>query len=64
MGAVAGKPQIGKDGVALRDKTTGKINYATVIEFADRPTRDAFSAAVIAAVLKQEPAAAFEEAAA
>jgi hypothetical protein len=57
------KPQINKEGVAIRDKTTGKINYATVIEFDDRATRDAFSAAAIAAVLKREPSV-FEEAAA
>jgi hypothetical protein len=57
------KPQINKDGVALRDKTTGKINYSIVIELDDRATRDAFSAAVIAAVLKLAPSV-FEEAAA
>jgi hypothetical protein len=57
------KPQVGKDGIALRDKATGKINYSTVIELDDRATRDAFSAAVVAAVLKREPSV-FEGAAA
>jgi hypothetical protein len=51
------KHLIDKAGVALRDKTTGKINYSNIIEFADRATRDAFLAAVIAAVLKREPTA-------
>ncbi len=51
------KPQIDKDGVALRDKTTGKIAYSPIIELDDRATRDAFSQAVIAAVLEFDPGA-------
>jgi len=35
-----------KDGIAVRDDTTGKIQYSSLFEFEDRPTRDAFSAAV------------------
>ncbi len=51
------KPQMDKDGVALRDKTTGKIAYVSIIEVDDRATRNAFSQAVVSAVLKFHPTA-------
>ena len=49
------KPMIDKDGVAIRDRETGKISYSTIFEFTDRATRDAFSHAVIEAVLRVFP---------
>ncbi len=48
------KPQV-KDGVLVKDAITGKVAYATVMEFTNRAVRDAFSAAVIAAVLERMP---------
>jgi hypothetical protein len=52
------KPQIGRDGSARRDEH-GKTLYTPILEFTDKPTRDAFSARVIAAVAEFAPA--FEE---
>jgi len=49
------KPMIDKDGVVLRDRETGKISYSIIFEFTDRATRDAFSHAVIDAVLRAFP---------
>lgn len=40
-----------------RDPQRRQDRHATLFEFDDRPTRDAFSAAVIAAVLERDPAA-------
>jgi hypothetical protein len=50
------KPQINKDGNARCDEH-GKVLYATVIEFTDRPTREAFSTRVIDALLTKFPKA-------
>lgn len=50
------KAQIDREGNVRRDDR-GKIAYAPVIEFADRATRDAFSARVIASLLEFAPAA-------
>jgi hypothetical protein len=61
--ALPAKPQINKDGAAVRARD-GKIQYTTVLELDDRKTRDAFSHAVIAAVLTVAPRAFDEEAAA
>jgi hypothetical protein len=47
------KPQIDREGVAIRKD--GKIQYSTILEFDDRTVRDAFSGAVIAALLEHEP---------
>jgi hypothetical protein len=47
------KPQI-KDGGLVKDAATGKIAYVPVLEFTDRTVRDAFSRAVIDAVLRRE----------
>jgi hypothetical protein len=49
------KPQVGRDGVARRDQSTNKILYSPVIEFVDKPTRDAFSARAVAALLENFP---------
>jgi hypothetical protein len=48
------KPQIDKDGAARRDDR-GKLLYATVLQFTDRSTRDAFSDRVIEALLEGWP---------
>jgi hypothetical protein len=56
------KPQVSKDGSMRRDER-GKIMYATVLDFTDRATRDAFSTRVIAALLARFPRV-FDEAAA
>jgi len=53
--ALAANPMIDRTGVVIRDATTGKIQYANIFEFTDRATRDAFSRAVIAAVLELVP---------
>jgi hypothetical protein len=50
------KPLIDKNGVAKRG-SAGKIEYAQLFEFEGRETRDAFSAAVVRAVLAFAPAA-------
>jgi hypothetical protein len=57
------KAQVTKEGTVRRDDR-GKIMYATVIDFTDRATRDAFSARVIAALLARFPRAFDDEAAA
>jgi len=41
-----------KNGVVLRDPENGKIKYVNMFEFSDRATREAFSDAVIDAVLR------------
>src|SRR5262249_11591214 len=54
--AMPSKPWL-RDGVAVRDGD-GKIQYSQLFEFEDRPTRDAFSAAVWKALLQFDPEAA------
>jgi len=49
------RPQIGRDGVALRDEQTGKLKYSRIIEFDSRQANDEFSRAAIAAVLERFP---------
>lgn len=44
-----GKPQVGRDGMALKDDR-GKIKYTPILEWTDKESRERFSAAVIAAV--------------
>jgi hypothetical protein len=61
--APAARPQIGKDGTVIKDATTGKVAYVPIVEFTSRSARDAFSAAVIAAVLAHDPTALDEAAA-
>ena len=43
------KPMIDKDGNAIKD--AGKIKYASIMDFGGREQRDAFSTAVVKAVL-------------
>lgn len=50
------KPQIDRAG-QVRKGDNGKPLYVPVIEFTDKPTRDAFSAKVIASLLEFAPAA-------
>jgi len=53
--ALPAKPMIDRNGVVLRDSTTGKVAYSNIFEFTDRATRNAFSNAVVAAVLDAFP---------
>ena len=50
------KPQINREGVVLRDEA-GKPRYARILAFESREAGDAFSRAVIAAVLAHSPGA-------
>jgi hypothetical protein len=52
--ALPARPQL-KDGMAITKD--GKIQYATLLEFSDHGTRNAFSQAVIRAVLDFAPSA-------
>jgi hypothetical protein len=54
--ALPGKPQLSKDGVAIRG-ADGKIAYSPVFEFDDRQVRYAFSDAVVRAVEAFAPSA-------
>jgi hypothetical protein len=53
-------PQIDREGRARRDDR-GKVAYASVIQFVDRDTGDAFSDRAIAALLEAYPRAFDEE---
>jgi hypothetical protein len=53
--ALPAKPQI-KDGKVVTN-AEGKAQYTNILEFADRSISDAFSRAVVAAVLKFNPRA-------
>jgi hypothetical protein len=57
-----GKAQINRDGQVRKDER-GKVLYTPTIEFTDKPTRDAFSARVMASLLEFAPTAFDEEAA-
>jgi hypothetical protein len=61
--ALPARAQIDAGGTALRNADSGKIEYQTIIRFLDKPSRDEFSHAVLAALLAQFPDA-FEESAA
>lgn len=50
------RPQLNKEGMANRD-AAGKIVYAALIDITDQVARDAFSAAVVRAVLEMAPSA-------
>ena len=43
------RPQLDGNRELVRDQT-GKIQYATIMRFRDRPTADAFSGAVVTAI--------------
>jgi hypothetical protein len=49
------KPQI-KDGSLVKD-VTGKVQYVHILDFDSREVRDAFSRAVVQAVLERQPEA-------
>jgi hypothetical protein len=49
------KPQLDRDGKAIRDQRTGKLLCAPVLEFSDWTARFAFSIAVVAALLDYAP---------
>ena len=51
--ALPAKPQV-KDGVVIKD-ADGKAQYVAILEFTSRTVRDAFSAAVLDAVLARDP---------
>jgi hypothetical protein len=51
------KPMIDRDGQVLRDRETGKVRYAPILEWADRQTADRFSGAVVEAVEARHPGA-------
>ena len=53
------KPQV-RDGALVKDLGTGKIQYIPIMEFDSRAVRDAFSAAVVRALLEFAPTA-FED---
>ena len=46
---------IDKDGIARRDTESGRIKYVNMFEFTDKATREAFSRAVIDALLRAFP---------
>ena len=48
------KPMIAKDGMVMKDDT-GKPKFVSILEFSSRDVSNAFSAAVIAAVLAHSP---------
>jgi hypothetical protein len=51
------KPMLDSAGSVMRDETTGKARYQSVLQWGDRKTSDRFSAAVVEAVLARFPAA-------
>src|SRR5262249_34945054 len=51
---LAAKPQT-KAGTLVKDALSGKGQHVTILEFADRAVREAFSQAVIRAVLEHAP---------
>ena len=53
--ALPAKPQI-KDGTLVKD-VTGKVQYVHILDFDSREVRDAFSRAVVQAVLERAPEA-------
>lgn len=53
------KPMIDREGRAITKDN--KIQYSSILEFSDRMTRDAFSHAVVAAILDRAPRAFDEE---
>ena len=49
------RPMIGKDGRALTDVDTGKVQYQSLLNFESRHAADEFSKAVIDCVEEYEP---------
>ena len=52
-----GKPKLDPNGTALRDRETGKVDYAQIIWFADDTLRRRWSDAVVDAVKRDFPEA-------
>src|ERR1700722_8331237 len=52
-----GKPQLDRDGVALRDVATGRIKYLPIITFETKAIADRFSAQIIEALRRAFPEA-------
>jgi hypothetical protein len=50
----ASKPQIGRDGMALKE-ASGKTKYSLVVTFSDKGRRDLWSNSVIAALRAAKP---------
>ena len=50
-----GKPQLDRDGVAIRDATTGRIKYGPIVTFETKAIGDRFSSQVIAALRRGFP---------
>ena len=50
-----GKPQIDKNGVAVKDPATGKAQYVNILQFTGRSWSDEFNTAAIAAIEKAFP---------
>ena len=50
------RPQIARDGTVRRNEQ-GKVAYSPVLQFADKPTADAFGKRVIASLLEFAPSA-------
>ena len=48
------RPQLSKDGAAIQDEA-GKVQYASILEFGSRTSRDRFSQQVVDAVLARVP---------
>ena len=51
------KPQIGSDGVVIKDSSTGKVRYTPLIDFASREHRNRWSQAVVDALQTSHPEA-------
>jgi hypothetical protein len=52
-----GKPQLDRDGIALRDAVTGRIKYLPIITFETKAFADRFSAQIIEALRRAFPEA-------
>jgi hypothetical protein len=53
--ALPSKPMVDRSGAVLRDQTTGKVKYSPILQWCDRRTSDAFSQAVVTALLAAHP---------
>jgi hypothetical protein len=51
------KPMLDATGAVLRDETTGKVRYQSLLQWYDRKTADRFSRAVIEALQSDHPGA-------
>jgi hypothetical protein len=51
------KPMVDRSGAVLRDQQTGKVKYSPILQWGDRKTSEAFSQAVVTALLAAHPTA-------